>query len=151
MISRLGWTVVDDTRGLVFNNEGWLVPREAVPGTLDLYFLGYGHSYQDCLSDFSNVAGAVPMLPRWALGNWWSRYWAYSQGELLKLMQEFDDHQVPLSVCIIDMDWHLTDTGNQCSGWTGYTWNRNLFPDPDKFLARLEDDGSQKIAQYPPR
>ena len=64
LISRLGWTVVDDTQGLVFNNEGWLVPREAVPGTLDLYFLGYGHSYQDCLSDFSRVANAIPMLPR---------------------------------------------------------------------------------------
>jgi hypothetical protein len=83
----------------------------------------------------------VPLLPRWSLGNWWSRYWAYSAGELLALMDEFKDHQVPLSVCIVDMDWHLTETGNTCSGWTGYTWNRELFPDPPAFIAELHARG----------
>jgi alpha-glucosidase (family GH31 glycosyl hydrolase) len=46
-----------------------------------------------------------------------------------------------LSVCIVDMDWHVTDTGNQSSGWTGYTWNRALFPDPPAFIAELHRRG----------
>ncbi len=150
LISRLGWTVVDDTHGLVFDRDGWVVPRESAPDTFDLYFFGYGHAYQECLSDFSKIAGHVPILPRWALGNWWSRYWAYTQDELIQLMQEFNEHQIPLSVCIIDMDWHLIDTGNQCSGWTGYTWNRGLFPDPQKFLARLGEMGLKKSLNIHP-
>ena len=52
-------------------------------------------------------------------------------------MEEFRQHGVPLAVGIIDMDWHVTKTGNQASGWTGYTWNRQLFPDPEAFLRQL--------------
>src|SRR5690606_24541093 len=69
------------------------------------------------------------------------RYWAYDEAELTALMQEFREQEVPLSVCIIDMDWHLTQTGNRSSGWTGYTWNRELFPDPLRFLQWLHDQG----------
>ncbi len=50
-------------------------------------------------------------------------------------------NEVPLSVCIVDMDWHITNTGNASSGWTGYTWNRELFPDPKRFLEGLHERG----------
>ena len=81
------------------------------------------------------------MVPRWMLGNWWSRFWAYSQDELKALMEDFRQHEIPLSICIIDMDWHITHTGNASTGWTGYTWNRALFPDPPAFLDWLHQQG----------
>jgi len=87
------------------------------------------------------VAGATPLPPRFALGNWWSRYWAYSADELLELMARFKGERIPLSVCIVDMDWHITAAGNESSGWTGYTWNRDLFPDPASFLEKLHGLG----------
>jgi alpha-glucosidase (family GH31 glycosyl hydrolase)/putative sterol carrier protein len=141
LLSRSGYAVYDDTPRLVFNAEGWLEPRKASAGTLDLYFFGYGMDAAACLGGFARVAGPVPMVPRWSLGNWWSRYWAYSADELLGLMDEFQAHNVPLSVCIVDMDWHITDTGNASSGWTGFTWNRELFPDPPGFIAELHQRG----------
>ncbi len=140
LVSRAGWAVVDDSASLLFNAQGWLEPRPE-PCAQDLYFFGYGHDYVSCLRDYRRVAGPVPLIPRWALGNWWSRYWAYSQEELLALMDEFRARSVPLSVCIVDMDWHITDTGNAGSGWTGYTWNRDLFPDPQGFIAGLHERG----------
>lgn len=133
LLSRSGWAVVDDSDTLVFNEEGWLEPRQS-KDALDLYFFGYGHDYAACLRDYFTLTGPVPLLPRWALGNWWSRYWAYTQAELTQLMQDFRAHDVPLSVCIIDIDWHL-------AGWTGYTWNRALFPEPEQFLAWLHEQG----------
>ena len=141
LVSRSGWALVDDSRSLVFTPDGWLAPRLSPPGRLDLYFFGHGHDYQGALDDFRKVAGGVPLIPRWALGNWWSRYWEYTQEELENLMLDFRAHAVPLSVCIVDMDWHITQTGNECSGWTGYTWNRQLFPQPEKFLAFLHNQG----------
>ncbi len=81
------------------------------------------------------------MIPRFILGNWWSRYWEYSEAELKQLMNDFQAHEVPLSVCIIDMDWHITKTGNDSTGWTGYTWNRKLFPDPEGILRFLHEKG----------
>ena len=141
LLSRDGWTVVDDSRTLVFDDAGWLCARGAVEGTQDLYFLGYGRAYRDCLRDYAAVSGPVPLLPRWALGNWWSRYWAYSDDDLRQLLTDFRDHDVPLSVCIIDMDWHLVDVGPGVNGWTGYTWNSSLFPDPAGFIDWLHWQG----------
>lgn len=141
LMSRSGWAVVDDSESLVFNEAGWLEVRQAASEARDLYFFGYGHDYMACLRDYALLTGPTPLIPRWALGNWWSRYWAYTEDELTALIEDFQRHQVPLSVCIVDMDWHITDTGNQCSGWTGYTWNRVLFPDPDRFLRYLHSKG----------
>ena len=139
LISKSGWVVVDDSRSLVFNKTGWLEPRGSEQK--DLYFFGYGTDVPACLHDFTRVAGRIPMIPRYILGNWWSRYWAYTQDELQNLMQEFRTQEIPLSVCIIDMDWHLTKTGNTSNGWTGYTWNHDLFPDPYAFIRWLHAQG----------
>jgi hypothetical protein len=141
ILGRAGWALVDDSSALVFDENGWLTSRNASRTTQDLYFFGYGHAYREALSEFIRVSGSIPMIPRWALGNWWSRYWPYSADELLGLMQDFKEHQIPLSVCIVDMDWHLTQTGNDSSGWTGYTWNTDLFPNPKAFMAKLHEMG----------
>lgn len=78
------------------------------------------------------------MLPRYALGNWWSRFHAYSDDEYLNLMDRFRAERVPFSVAVMDMDWHITDiTAKQGKGWTGYTWNKELFRDPKDFLSQL--------------
>ncbi len=140
LMARAGWAVVDDSQSLVFNDDCWLEGRTN-PDNLDLYFFGYGHDYPACLADFCRLAGKTPLIPRWVLGNWWSRFWAYSQAELTGLMGEFRQHGVPLGVCIVDMDWHLIEPGETWSGWTGYTWNRRLFPDPAGFIAWLHAQG----------
>lgn len=141
LLSRSGWSVVDDSSSLVFDLDCWLEPRGTPEGQLDLYYLGYGHDYLGCLREFNLVSGSVPMVPRYILGNWWSRYWEYTHTDLTGLMDDFQRYQIPLSVCIIDMDWHITKTGNKSSGWTGYTWNRELFPDPAATLRYLHEKG----------
>ena len=150
LVSKAGWSVVDDSNTLVFDERGWLVPRrnsktrrgsKIASDSQDLYFFGYGQDIPALLRDYTRLAGAIPMIPRYILGNWWSRYWAYTQDELQSLMQEFRVRDIPLSVCIVDMDWHITSTGNESAGWTGYTWNRELFPDPHGFIAWLHAQG----------
>ncbi|MGZ9222284.1 MAG: TIM-barrel domain-containing protein [Anaerolineales bacterium] len=142
LVSKAGWSVVDDSQTLVFNESGWLVPRNtSQEDSMDLYFFGYGHDISALLRDYTRIGGAIPMIPRYILGNWWSRYWAFTQDELQSLMQEFRARDLPLSVCIVDMDWHITKTGNESQGWTGYTWNRELFPDPQGFIGWLHSQG----------
>ncbi len=132
-MSLAGWGVLDDSKSVVFNAAGWVEPRTH-PDNLDLYFFGYGHEYPACLRDFCKIAGPQPMVPRYILGNWWSRYWAFHQHELQTLMQDFEKNNIPLSVCIVDIDWHLP-------GWTGYTWNRDLWPEPQAFIDWLHTRG----------
>src|SRR5699024_6411359 len=103
---------------------------------------GYGRDYLGCLKDFYYLSGPVPLLPRYVLGNWWSRYYPYTEEAYKKLMNRFGKEEVPFSIAVIDTDWHLTDVDPQYgSGWTGYTWNSELFPDPAAFLEWLHQRG----------
>jgi alpha-glucosidase (family GH31 glycosyl hydrolase) len=140
LLSKSGWTLVDDTESLVFNNTGWLEARNISAGYQDLYFIAYGDQYQQALKDFAKITGEIPLLPRWALGNWWSRYWEYTDQDLKELMQKFENKDIPLSVCIVDMDWHRVEN-EYTSGWTGYSWNKEFFPKPKEFTDWLHNKG----------
>lgn len=139
VISRKGFSVVDDSHSMVLTEDGWIAAREE--DCIDLYFFGYGHRYLDCLKDFYYLCGKTPLLPRYALGNWWSRYHRYTESEYKELVERFEAERLPFSVAVIDMDWHLVDDvpPKYGSGWTGYTWNKNFFPDPEAFLQWLHE------------
>jgi len=166
LISRSGWALVDDSARPLFDStdfrflEGekspwpWVMERPAneKPGSyVDWYFFGYGHDYRKALGDFVKVAGRIPLPPRFAFGAWWSRYWAYSDQELEELVRGFRENSTPLDVLVIDMDWHInkeqlqamgeTDQSGYELGWTGYTWNKLLFPDPEAFLKKMHEEG----------
>ena len=140
LLSRGGFTVLDDSCTALLTDDQWIKPR--THNCFDLYFWGYGHDYIDCLRDFYRLSGQTPLLPRFTFGNWWSRYHKYTEESYLALMEEFQTRDIPFSVAVIDMDWHLTDIPKQYgSGWTGYTWNPAFFPDPKRFLDKLHDMG----------
>lgn len=140
IISRFGYGILDDSRSLVITEDGWVEPRKE--DCIDIYFLGYGHEYEHCLKDYYYLTGKTPLLPRYALGNWWSRFYRYNDQEYKALMTRFEKEEIPFSVSVIDMDWHLVDIDPKYgSGWTGYTWNKELFPDPKEFMTWLHDHG----------
>lgn len=152
IISRDGWVLIDDSSKPLFDNSEWPWVMERPAGSRqDLYFFCYGHDYKKALKDYVSVAGKIPIPPKFAFGTWWSRYWEYSDLELRDLVDEFKTHDVPLDVFVVDMDWHITsmpewyqdgklirDQAGQRSGWTGFTWNKNYFPDPQNFLKWTE-------------
>ncbi len=134
-----GYAVLDDSRSAI-ETEGGFASRKA--DGLDIYFFGYGQDFRAGLSDFFSLCGKTPMIPRYALGNWWSRYYRYSADSYRRLLDEFDEEDIPLAVAVLDMDWHVTEVDPEYgTGWTGFSWNRELFPDPDGFLAELKDRG----------
>jgi alpha-glucosidase (family GH31 glycosyl hydrolase) len=162
LVSRSGWALVDDSTRPLFDSADfrflqgdkspwpWAIERPA-GARQDWYFFGYGHDYRQALSDYVKVAGRIPLPPRFAFGAWWSRYWDYSDQELDELVQGFHQNNVPLDVLVIDMGWHISadqlmaagqvDKSGERLGWTGYTWNKVLFPDPDDFLKKIHAEG----------
>jgi len=162
LISRSGWALVDDSTRPLFDSADfsfkdgekspwpWVLLRPAGERQ-DLYFFGYGHEYRKALGDYVRVAGRIPLVPRFALGAWWSRYWDYSDQELDELVRGFRENDTPLDVFVIDMGWHISDAQLRAAGevdqsqeglgWTGYTWYKMLFPDPAEFLAKLHAEG----------
>ncbi|HTT22103.1 MAG TPA: TIM-barrel domain-containing protein [Candidatus Sulfotelmatobacter sp.] len=171
LISRDGWTVVDDSTSPLFDSADFSFPEgEASPwpwvmlrppgDRQDWYFFGYGHDYRHALYDFTRVAGKIPLPPRFAFGVWWSRYWSYTDREIEELIHDFHTHETPLDVLVIDMDWHPTfnevagneklDASGHRLGWTGYSWNKLLFPDPNQFLASVHEQGLKATVNLHP-
>ena len=149
LLSRGGWTVVDDSQRHLFvpvenHWKNWVECRPE-GDRLDLYLFAYGHEYTKALKDYTRVAGDIPLPPKYVFGYWWSRYWQYSDNELRDLVETMRSLDIPLDVLIIDMDWHETwglskvnpkkDEYGQRVGWTGYTWKQQLFPSPTNFLS----------------
>ena len=134
LLSRSGWTLIDDSEGYVFDNSDWqwVEHRPNEGKTQDMYFLAYGNDYKKALHDFTVFAGKEPLPPRYAFGYWWSRYWGYSDNELRQLVGKMQSYNIPMDVLVVDMDWHYTEEGR--GGWTGYTWNKRLFPSPTGFM-----------------
>lgn len=135
-----GFALIDDSKSARLLQNGWFAKRPE--GVTDLYFFGYGHDYTACVQDYYRLTGIPELLPAFALGNWWSRYHKYTDQEYLALMDRFCEADIPFSVGIVDMDWHLTDGDGRHyfkDGWTGYTWNKALFPDYRAFLNALHD------------
>ena len=132
-----GWTLIDDSKSYLFDNSDWpwVMERESLDNQ-DWYFMGYGHDYKQALKDFTVFAGKVPLPPRYAFGYWWSRYWSYSDKELRDLVKKFEQYDIPIDVLVIDMDWHYTEPGK--GNWTGWTWNKKLFPDYKRLIADLD-------------
>lgn len=155
ILSRDGWAIVDESSRHLLEKvdskwENWVAERPA-GDRIDWYIFAYGHDYTAALGDFVKVAGRIPLPPKYTLGYWWSRYWIFTDEEILDLGREMRSRGVPMDVMIVDMDWHYTykdmqkrlgpDVFGQRRGWTGYSWNRELFPDPEGFLHDLHEMG----------
>ncbi len=158
--SRNGVAVLDDSETLVLKQDGSIVKRDHKE--TDLYFFAYGNDYIGATTDLYKLTGKVPLIPRYALSNWWSRYKAYTQQEYLDLMDRFKKEEVPITVATVDMDWHWVNIKEKfgkdshkvskhknfmeyvydvwSTGWTGYSFNTDLFPDPQGFLSKLKQD-----------
>ena len=141
ILSRSGYSTLDDSDTMMFDGQGFVAPRQ--PGDrIDGYMFCYGHDFKGAMKSFYAISGQQPTLPRWALGNWWSRYYPYSADDYLRLMDKFRKQDVPLSVAVIDMDWHEVKGDHiPHAGWTGYTWDKELIPNPTAFGEELHSRG----------
>lgn len=155
LMSRGNVTVLDDSNSLIISEDGTINPREEK--AIDQYLFCYGDAkkkfdYKGCLRDFYKLTGNTPLLPRFALGNWWSRYHPYTQEEYTELMKRFKAEDIPFSVAVIDMDWHYVEIDSKYgTGWTGYTWNKELFPDHKEFLKFLRNEGLEASLNLHPQ
>lgn len=152
ILSQSGWSFIDDSNSYLFDDSEWRWIKEREDDSaLDYYFFAFDTDYKQALKDFTSISGNIPLIPRYALGWWWSRYWVYSDKEIRELVANINKYDIPIDVMIIDMDWHetyginatewKTDEFDQAIGWTGYTWNKNLFPNPKKLISDLHKDG----------
>ncbi|MBE6835444.1 MAG: DUF5110 domain-containing protein [Ruminococcaceae bacterium] len=142
LITDGGAYLLDDSKSVLLDETGHFIKRQK--NSTDYYAFAYGKDYRETIREFYRISSFVPLIPRFALGVWWSRYHAYTQNEYLSLMDKFAEEKVPITVATVDMDWHWVKNlkeqfGVDYSGWTGYSWNSELFPDYRQFLRELKE------------
>ncbi|WP_433887890.1 TIM-barrel domain-containing protein [Streptomyces sp. CA-111067] len=140
ILSRDGYYLLDDSSTPIQNADGTVAQRPSHAGQpyQDGYFFGYGHDYKQALTDFTAATGPTALLPRWAYGVWYSRYYAYTDADYRNsLLPGFRSNQVPIDALVIDTDYKSPST------WDGWNWNSALFPDPAGFMAWTRQQGLQ--------
>ncbi len=134
-----GFASLDDSHSLLINADGFMEPN--TNKRVDLYLFAYRRDFGLCLKDYFTLTGFPPMLPRYALGIWWNRDQIYSFEDLKKLISIFHKNEIPLSVLLLSEFWHNKDKSNYNLYKTGYTFNKELFPNPREFTDYMHSRG----------
>ncbi len=83
-------------------------------------------------NDYNRLVGSCDMVTVKALGLWFSRYYAYKDTQLLKLVDTFRTRGYPIDYVVCDTDWKM-------GGSTGYEINTKYFPDMEGFLDQMHE------------
>lgn len=127
LLSKQGWTVLK-----VMGDE--LIHGDVEGDSQELFIFCYGDNYKKVLSDFTNLNGNIPLLPKWSLGNWFSRYQPLSDQDYKDIVTRFRSEKIPIDVIVPDMNWHI-------DGWFGTRYDSIKFPDMNNFLNWTNENG----------
>ena len=130
-----GFASIDDSKNMILNPDGTFSKKEE--GYIDIYVFMYDKDFKQALLDYYKITGFPALIPRYALGNWWSRNTNYNDEKLDELVKNFEKKKIPLSVLLLDNDWHYRNVGKRKDLKTGYTFNKTLFVDPKKTIDKL--------------
>ena len=132
-----GFATIDDSKGLVIDDGGALIDRTTTG--IDLYAFFYLKDFALCLKDYFGLTGFPSLAPRYAFGNWWSRNDNYNEEQVEDLVQKFDDNDIPLSVLLLNKNWHIKDQTAQIE--SGFTFDQSVFPNPTGLVQFLHSHG----------
>ena len=134
-----GFASIDDSNSKIMLQTGEVEIRKNK--SLDIYVFVYLKDFYEALKDYFLITGSPSLIPRYALGNWWSRDNTYNDVELHDLINNFERKKIPLSVLLLDKDWHNRIMFENKLLQTGFTFNKKLFAAPFEMISYLHSKG----------
>lgn len=102
--------------------------------TIDAFIIG-GANPERILYGYRQLTGFSPMLPLWSFGIWMSRMTYFAEDEVKEICNRLRTEDYPCDVIHLDTGWFVTD-------WLcEWKFNPERFPDPERFLKELKDNG----------
>ena len=150
LLSRSGYAFVDDSPTAVWNaKRTWIEPRPQRNGQ-DWYLFVYDRDYRKVLSEYAELCGGIPMVPRFVLGAWITdlnfEYFPgtpeaarpelrrYNQQHLVQELSRLRNEHIPFDTLVLDFAWHNY-------GWQGgYDWSP-LIAHPEALMRWLHAQG----------
>jgi alpha-glucosidase (family GH31 glycosyl hydrolase) len=101
-----------------------------------------GDTWEDLVSNYTDLTGKQPMPARWTLGNFSSRFGYHTQEEVEKTINRFQTDGIPVDAIILDLYWF----GKTVQGTMGnLDWDKDQFPNPEKMIADLKTKGVKTV------
>lgn len=117
-----GFTSFDDSRTpLIDQNGNIMAPNYK---NLDTYLFIYNNDFGVGLRDYFNLTSLPPLIPRYALGVWWSKNESYSEKDIQSLVNSFRKNEIPFSVLLLG-SYARDNTSN-----ISFSFNKGIFPNP---------------------
>ncbi|WP_306349979.1 TIM-barrel domain-containing protein [Flavobacterium sp. '19STA2R22 D10 B1'] len=99
-------------------------------------------TWKELVHNYVGLTGKQPLLPRWALGNFSSRFGYHSEKETRATVAKFQAEKIPLDAIILDLYWF----GKEVKGTMGnLAFSRDSFPEPEKMMADFNEKGVKTI------
>lgn len=133
-----GFVTLDDSKSMIIEEDGTFWDRDLK--VVDFYLFVYLNDFSKCLEDYYKITGFTPLIPRYALGNWWYRNYNYGDQKLEGLITKFKEEKIPLSVVMVNNDWHLKSDRKGFSN-TGFTFNQNIYMNPKGLIDFMHNNG----------
>lgn len=93
------------------------------------------NTWEQTISAYTSFTGKQPMIPRWALGNFASRFGYHSEKEVRDVTRRFKQDSIPLDALILDIYWF----GKTIKGTMGnLEFDTDSFPKPQQLINDLK-------------
>lgn len=106
------------------------------------YIFSAGNDYYDLVENFVGATGKQPLPPRWALGNYASRFGYKNQQEVLDTIDKFIKQDFPVDAVVLDLYWFGADIKGHMGN---LQWDSENWPEPEKMIKTLADKGVNTI------
>lgn len=149
------------TLPIVISSEKYLIHFDNAPvGYLDLdsqknntleyetisgrktYQVVFGESWKDLVSNYTKLTGRQPLPPRWAFGNFASRFGYHSEAEARNTITKFKEEKIPVDAIILDLYWFGKDIQGTMGNLEVF---RDSFPHFEKMVADFNAMGVKTI------
>jgi oligosaccharide 4-alpha-D-glucosyltransferase len=101
-----------------------------------------GDSWEDLISNYTELTGRQPLPARWTLGNFSSRFGYRNQEEVESTIRKFEENKIPVDAIILDLYWF----GKTIQHTLGnLDWDKDNFPNPEKMISDLSKKNIKTI------
>ena len=107
------------------------------------YYIIKGNSTAEILQNYTELVGRQPIPARWVFGNLMSRFGYRSEEQLMSTVAKMKEENFPMDAVILDLFW-FGDSVKNTMGNLDWVNNKN-WPDPDRMLKELNDQGIKAI------
>jgi Alpha-glucosidases, family 31 of glycosyl hydrolases len=101
-----------------------------------VYYVILGRSIDEILRNYASITGRQPLPPRWAMGNFVSRFGYRSEEQVKSIVSKMRQENFPMDGLVFDLFWFGDDTKGTLGNldWV----NAQKWPNPKQMLTDLK-------------